>query len=211
MSQAETLPPEEPEVPGLGEQHRRRRWLPVLLGVVGAITVIAVALAVGSTREPAQLVSTGPAAGAQLTTAPTEVTLTFSAPLDARDTHVVVLDPEGNVATVGEIRVTGQTVARSITVTTQGVVTVAYHARFQDGQQLNGSHRFTVGRASGPTPPIPAVPGAPVGGGGAGGGHVHPLGPVAIGLTALVLVVGTVVLVTGSRRGARRRGQGPVS
>lgn len=179
-----------------------------MAAAAAVVTLVTVALVVGGTREPAALVTADPPAGGRLPAAPTVVTLTFSGPLDPGDTHVVVLGPDGTAVTATGFQVSGDTVTQPVVIPDPGTVTVAYHARFQDGQQLTDVHRFTVGAAGADPGPDPAeLPSELVDevGTDPGGGHVHPLGPVTVGVAVSILLAGLSVLAVALRRGPRVR------
>lgn len=181
---------------------RRRRLVAVLgVAVVVAAVLIGLRLATG-TQEPAALVGAEPADGARLAAPPAEVSLTFSAEVDAGATHVIVVDPDGTPRSAGEPVVRGGTVRQPVEITGAGPLVVAYHVTFRDGRELSGQQRFVVGTAAGEVPPEAAEGALAAAEEADGGPHDHGrLGPLA-GAAALAIVAGgaTVLTVAFRRR-----------
>ncbi|HKA69738.1 MAG TPA: copper resistance CopC family protein [Actinomycetes bacterium] len=160
-------------------------WLPGL--AVGTAVVLAVGVAVMLADGPpegdhAAVTSTSPADGATLATAPTEVGLTFTRPVDPNRSHIFVMDEPGtaSVHTTGALRQTAPgRLSQPISMAEAGAVSVAYHVTFVDGAVSTGSLRFTVGSGTGAGQPAPAS------------AHNHDIDPVS---AALLLADGIAVL-----------------
>jgi methionine-rich copper-binding protein CopC len=154
-----------------------------LLGIgVGAGIALAVLLTAAPLgRAPgtaAAVASSSPADGATLATAPTDVDLVFTEPVDRF--HVAVVDSAGTVVARGRARIgRPEQVRQPVVVTVPSAVTVAYHVSFASGQELTGTIRFGVGTAADRAPAPPDV------------AHGHDMDP----LSAVLLVVDGAVVV----------------
>jgi methionine-rich copper-binding protein CopC len=117
-------------------------------GVLLLLTSVAVPFAVATGAAPAaahnSLKSSTPADGEQLTTAPTEVTLTFMQSADPRFVKVAVRGPGGASATAGGPTVTGTVVHQPLGPLTSGKYTVEYRVVSQDGHPVSGALSFTL-------------------------------------------------------------------
>lgn len=114
-----------------------------------------------------RLVSTGPAAGATLTTPLTEVTLAFSGPLKEQFTSVVVVGPDGTLFGEGAARVTGTdgtTVVQPLLGLPAGTVRVSWRVVARDGDPAEGGFTFTVAPGAATAAVGRAGPGATAGG-----------------------------------------------
>lgn len=147
----------------------RRTLLPV------AGLALAAALTVGTAGAAAahdELVSTDPAAGSTLATAPTAVSLTFSGELLDLSATVVAEGPQGAVA-VGEAVVDGTTVQASMPDgLADGEYLVTWRVVSGDGHPIQGTLAFTLATGSTSAPgaatasaepadPTPSAPPAP--------------------------------------------------
>lgn len=117
-----------------------------------------VLIAVLATAIPAsahdQLISSSPAEGEVLATAPAEVVLRFSGDLIVLDTSmtgavVMVVDESGRDWVSGEIDVQGSTITAPLEA---GMPVAGYQVRWQvvseDGHPISGSTPFTIGDAA---------------------------------------------------------------
>lgn len=125
-----------------------------------AVTVTAAAILL-LTAVPASahagLEAAAPADGAQLSTAPEEVTLTFTEPLNPEFVQLAVLGPDGAPVTRGAARVDGPVVRQPVTSTADGAHTVAYRVVSTDGHPVSGQLSFTVaGSAAAPSSTAPS-------------------------------------------------------
>jgi methionine-rich copper-binding protein CopC len=92
-----------------------------------------------------ELISSSPAAGADLDTAPTEVTVTFDDELDPDKSSFTVTDADGKVVGTGEVDLTvadRNVMTGTVTITDPGVYTVGYTVAGVDGHVLGGAFSF---------------------------------------------------------------------
>jgi methionine-rich copper-binding protein CopC len=168
--------------------HARRSRIPAILAMLMLVAFPALAAAHAFPE------SSSPAPGANLQTAPTEVTITFDDEIDPASSHFKVKDEGG--ANVGsgkaDLTVADRNVLRGdVTITEPGLYSVLWTALSIDGDTTTGS--FTFGfQATGPVPsdapqqenPDTAMPPAPA----------APLPFTVLGGTALLLAA--VLLAT---------------
>jgi copper transport protein len=126
----------------------RRRAIPALL-------VFALALAVPTALDAhARLKASNPAAGAQLTTPPTSIRLTFSEEATPGFSAIALSGPAGAVA-LGPLTVDSASkltlVAEVPTSLAAGTYTVSWRAAAADGHPTRGTFTFTVIAAAAPT------------------------------------------------------------
>jgi methionine-rich copper-binding protein CopC len=118
-----------------------------------AVALLALPTAVAAHAE---LVSSDPAAGAKLDSAPPEVTLTFSNEIDPDGSSFEVTDADGVVVGIGEIDLTvaDRNVMRGdVSITEPAVYTVSWTSVALDGDKLTGT--FSFGYATDQTIPKP--------------------------------------------------------
>jgi methionine-rich copper-binding protein CopC len=116
------------------------RAVGALLGAV-LITVVLVAPAAAHVV----LVTSSPTAGANLQTAPTEVSVTFGDELDPDLSSFTVSGPGSTEVGSGEVDLTvadRNVMSGPVTITAPGVYTVTYKVAGVDGHQLEGSFSF---------------------------------------------------------------------
>jgi methionine-rich copper-binding protein CopC len=116
------------------------RWIGAVLGaaLLSGISVTAVAAHV-------ELITSSPAAGANLPTAPTEVTITFDDELDPDLSSFTVADASSVEVGGGEVDLTvadRNVMTGPVTIAQPGVYTVTYHVAGVDGHELEGSFSF---------------------------------------------------------------------
>lgn len=132
-----------------------RRRARALLGAAVAASILVVApfaLAAPASAHD-ELLSTDPADGSSLASAPDAVTLTFGEDVVELGTAVVVVDAAGVKLADGPLVVDGAVVTRPITApTVPGEVTVSYRVVSADGHPVTGRFSFTVAEAASPTP-----------------------------------------------------------
>src|SRR5262249_38964951 len=122
--------------------HRTASRIALLAVRVGA----ALALAPGAGWASDGLTSADPANGAALDTPPGPVLLTFSAPPAADLSHVSTRDGSGREMGTGEPTRAGSDGLRlPVSIRSTGDYTVAYHVVFDDGSDVIGVLRFSVG------------------------------------------------------------------
>ena len=91
------------------------------------------------------LLSSSPAASANLSTAPTEVTITFDDELDPDLSSFTVTGPGSTEVGSGEVDLTiadRNVMAGAVTITAPGVYTVTYDVAGVDGHELTGTFSF---------------------------------------------------------------------
>ena len=140
--------------------------------VIGVVAVIAVLGALSVARPAAAsafLVAATPSHGSALPTAPQEVLLTFSEPVEVVGDGVAVVGPAGGRVDPGTVRrprpeVVAVPLPGVVAVTRQGTYTVAWHVVSADSRPARGAVTFSIGSAPGAarasaTGPSPAVTG----------------------------------------------------
>jgi methionine-rich copper-binding protein CopC len=161
-------------------------------------------LAAAPALAHAELESSNPDDGAQLTTAPTAVSLTFTEGLTAAKSSLVLEGPDGEVGTArpeadgaSEIRLDGLTLA-------PGAYTIRWTAAADDGHIERGTTTFTIAEPTAPpatagaapsatpsaSPPAPSAGAAPTPAPSAG-----PTDPAASGGDVLLPIVAALALV----------------
>jgi methionine-rich copper-binding protein CopC len=157
---------------------------------VALAAVLVLVLSVpGAARADGGLLTADPATGSVLVTAPTSVTLEFSAEIWLTESHLAVLDQAGKsvsnevAAPVGERRL-----RVPVRLAEAGDFTVAYHVAFLDGTSVTGAHRFSYGTGQAPAPLDPAASRLAAE---AVSAHAHSID----GLSATLLVVDGLVLL----------------
>lgn len=166
------------------------------------------------------LVSSDPAAGAALTTAPTQVALTFNNDvLTGVANQIQVHGPDGaSVAGDGLAAVEGRVVTVPVTITANGTYSVAWHVVSSDGHPVEGTFTFDLA-----SPDAPAADETPDASGQASASSAsaapsasaeaqadgqsddvdHSGAIVAWVITGIVVVIGVAAIVLGVRRSRR--------
>jgi copper resistance protein C len=112
------------------------------LTIMAAVALLAIP-AVASAHV--ELVSSSPDAGANLDTAPTEVTVTFDDELDPDHSTFTVADADGNEVGSGEVDLTvadRKVMHGDVTISDPGVYTVSYTVAGVDGHEIEGTFSF---------------------------------------------------------------------
>lgn len=117
--------------------------------ITTALVALLTVLGLVSTAVPAaahdQLLSSAPADGETLTTAPTELALTFNAELAAIGTAVLVAAPDGTDVTAGEPVTAGTGVTVPLAPgLTGGAYQVTWRVTSSDGHPIEGTFTFTL-------------------------------------------------------------------
>ena len=123
--------------------------------LVGAVVTTVVWAAPASAHV--ELVTSSPGAGANLSTAPTKVSITFDDELDPDLSSFTVTGPGSATVGSGEVDLTvadRNVMIGSVTITAPGVYSVTYEVAGVDGHQLEGS--FSFGYQATTTIPDPA-------------------------------------------------------
>jgi methionine-rich copper-binding protein CopC len=116
----------------------------------------------------AQVVSTSPAKGATVTTAPTQVSVTFNEPVRADLLQFAVTDQYGQSVTAGTPAAVDTTARQALGSIQAGYLTVAWRAVSADGHPIAGTFSFRYAPPPGAAPsaadssasPPPADPSA---------------------------------------------------
>lgn len=123
--------------------------LPRTLGRVVGLLALTPALALAHGR----LLSSTPTAGGRVTTAPRELQLTFSEPVELAVSRVQLLGADGRAIALAKpsLAEAGRTVRAGIPTTlAAGTYTVSWRVAGRDGHPVAGKFNFTVGGAATP-------------------------------------------------------------
>jgi methionine-rich copper-binding protein CopC len=133
---------------------RSRGAWPLIIGVL-------LALASGNSAQAATLVSSSPAAGAKISTALTQVTVTADSALAEMGSSLTVTGPDGTRVDDGSVQPNGATALVGVkTLTAVGDYKVTYQLILANGQNLSGGYAFTFSPSSTTTPSGTATPSA---------------------------------------------------
>ncbi|WP_214111332.1 copper resistance CopC family protein [Acrocarpospora catenulata] len=136
-----------------------RRLLTVLL-----LGVAVTALPVPAAQAHNILVGSDPAKGATLSTAPTEVTLTFDQPVRVEFAKMALTDAAGTHYESGKVTADDKDVTIAVrALTAPGQYTIGYQILSNDGHPVTGGVTFTYapGGTASATPTAPATPAPP--------------------------------------------------
>ena len=92
-----------------------------------------------------ELIESSPAAGANLDTAPSEVSVTFDDELEPNGSHFTVVDTDGQKAGGGDVDLTvadRNVMNGSVNISKPGIYTVRYTVAGVDGHVLHGTFSF---------------------------------------------------------------------
>jgi methionine-rich copper-binding protein CopC len=170
---------------------------PLTISVLGA--GVALALTTSAVTAHVRLLSSSPAAGANLPTAPTSVTINVDDELDPDLSHFTVTDASSAEVGTGSVDLTvadRNVMTGAVTITEPGIYTVSYQVAGVDGHVLEGTFSFGYRTSL-------AIPN-PTGGHDADTAMHRPAGrPAAILVVAFVLL--GAMAVTATRLPASRR------
>ncbi|MGY1840674.1 MULTISPECIES: copper resistance CopC family protein [unclassified Modestobacter] len=144
--------------PGPPSERRRRGAPGALLGLLGLLTALVLAVGTAPAQAHDGLVRSTPAAGAALSAAPAAVQLDFSgAPLPL-GTQVLVTGPDGTVS-AGAPEIQGASVVQALAADVPaGSYTVQWRSTSSDGHNVEGTYGFTVTPGAAPAAPVSAEP-----------------------------------------------------
>ena len=128
----------------------------LLRGALGAGVLTAASAA--SVAAHVELVSSSPAAGANLSSPPSEVTITFDGELDPDGSSFTVTGASSVAVGGGEVDLTvadRNVMVGAVTITEPGIFSVTYTAVGVDGHALAGG--FSFGYLATATIPVPTV------------------------------------------------------
>lgn len=178
-------------------------------GAVALLTaVIGLATAAPASAHP-YLLSSDPAAGAVLSTAPERIDITYTEGLDRSYCRVVLIAPDGTRIPTRQVSAgqpTELAVVAQRALTAQGTYDVAWTAVGDDGHTVTGDFGFSVGHPS--ANPALAGAGSPTAGTSSTSGGAERLVRIALPfftvLLAGILLLGGLLAPTG-RRASRAR------
>jgi methionine-rich copper-binding protein CopC len=153
------------------------------------------ALSASTVTAHVELISSTPVAGANLSTAPTEVTITFDDELDPDLSHFEVADAASVKVGSGEVDLTvanRNVMTGPVTITAPGVYTVSYTVAGVDGHLLEGAFSFGYQATS-------AIPGPT-------GDEGPDTAMTSRGGTSILVLLGWVLLLASGVVAARRMG-----
>ena len=161
----------------------RRLLLPVVLAGLAVFGFATPALAHNV------LVGSDPAAGSSVASGPSQVTLTFDAPVQFGANYLTVIGPDGNHwENSDNATVNGDSVATSVApLGPAGVYKIGYRIISADGHPVSGEVTFTLAKAGTGTPPARSS--------GGGAGTATALGSSSGGVPVWAWVLGAVVLL----------------
>jgi copper resistance protein C len=134
------------------------RILAPLLSLVLAVLALAGA---GTASAHATLISSDPAPGTALAAPPASVSATFSEELQTAFAAMTVVGPDGNLWSVGEVRVNGPVASVDVRpLGPAGTYTANYRVTSADGHVITGSWSFelTVAETGTPGPAVAPAP-----------------------------------------------------
>ncbi|MGI9004465.1 MAG: copper resistance CopC family protein [Pseudonocardia sp.] len=155
----------------------------------------------------ARLLSSDPADGASLSTAPERVSLTFNENMQPGFTTLTVIGPDGGAYQSGEVTADGAVVSIAVApLGPAGRYEIGYRVVSEDGHPVTGSVGFTLttsgpGAAAAPPPTTDTAPPASV-----AAPELDPNG--GGGVPVWLWIVGAIVLVGGGIVAALRLGRG---
>ncbi|OZB87762.1 MAG: hypothetical protein B7X41_11700 [Microbacterium sp. 14-71-5] len=201
-----------------GHRALHRSVLAVLVAALVSVLGLAGAGPAAAHGEP---VSTDPADGASVATAPDQVTLTFTDKAIALGTEVKVTAPDGSVVSTGDPQLGPTTVAQPLApARPAGTYTVVWRVTSADGHPVSGTFPFAATSAVGVAAPtqsavpsqVPsATPGAAVASPSAAGpaptptASADPAPSASTGRPSYWLVVGAVLVLAAAAAALGRR------
>lgn len=176
-----------------------------------------VALAVLPSAKHATLVSSEPAANSRLASAPTQVRLVYSEPIEGKLAKVSIVPASGTTIVLragGDPRDVHAVIA-PVDALSAGTYKVQWRVVSADGHPVDGSFSFTVGDTTASTPVAPVTPPQPapepreepeVWGPAAFGAPLIPAVLRGTGLGALMAAAGLLLFMAGAKPNAAQRG-----
>jgi copper resistance protein C len=163
--------------------------------LIAAATAAALLMLPATVLGHVEVTSSSPAAGENLDTAPTEVTVTFDDELDPDKSTFTVTDADGNEVGSGEVDLSvadRNVLSGPVTISDPGVYTVSYTVAGVDGHVVEGT--FSFGYNTDDTIPEPT------------GGEDHDSPDTALPRRAAPLapMLGGILLALGCLLAARR-------
>ena len=129
------------------------RRLAALVAAATGVTFVLLGAGMPASWAHDELVSSSPAGGATVATAPSGVELRFSAPAQALGTRVQVRGPDGAVVSQGSPQLRDATVTQPLAdELPAGAYTVQWRVTSADGHPVSGTFGFTIPPGAGPAP-----------------------------------------------------------
>lgn len=139
----------------------------VTLAALAAITLSAAVALLGvvpAASAHEQVVSSSPAAGEQLTAAPSEVAVNFTADIMNIGAVMLLSDESGTEWELGEVVPEGITARTAVaSELPDGRYTLAWRVVSGDGHPISGTVPFTIGEVAVASAPAPSATGSPTG------------------------------------------------
>lgn len=186
-----------------GRGPARAGWWPLRLLATAGVVLAALLGSATPALAHNVLVSSDPADGATLDTAPAQVSFTFDQPIENFDPALKVFGPNGNDFATAAPTVVGNTVSAPVTWGEAGSYRAVFRIVSADGHPVTGEITFTLtaaaaGTASGtPTSAADSGSGAAAGDDGSGG-----LGAwlwLIVGAAAVLVIAAVVIAVRRPR------------
>lgn len=157
--------------------------------------VATMTLSVGTAAAHSVAMSSNPEDGAQIATAPEQVSVTFNEDLQEQFAALTVVGPDGNLWSKSDPVIEGPTISVEIDgLGPVGEYTIAYRVTSADGHPVSGTRTFTLTEEGTGTPGEPAS-GEAAADGEEGGG----------GVPVWIFVVLAVVVIAGGLAFALRK------
>lgn len=172
--------------------------------VTAAVSIVAMIALAGPASAHNVLVSSSPANGATVQTAPKTVSLTFDQPIENFDPALKVLGPNGNDFTTSAPLIQGATISATMSAGPAGPYRVVYRIVSADGHPVTGQITFVLsdsaaGSAVGIPTEQPSAPADQASSGGALSGLGVWIWVVAI-VAALIIIAAIVIAARRPRR-----------
>jgi methionine-rich copper-binding protein CopC len=136
-------------VPARPEPRRRAARSAAALAAATLLAVVSAVAGAAPASAHDRLTGSTPKDGSTVTTAPTEVELTFTDEVQELGLTVLVKDPSGASVADGKPSIDGDTVVQKLdALTASGVYTVAYRVVSSDGHPISGRFTFTASLAA---------------------------------------------------------------
>lgn len=177
---------------------RQRAFAPWRVFLAFAFTGLALLVGSDAASAHTELLGSDPADGANVTTSPPQITLTFTQRVQPGFSSTAVVGPDGTQFQAGAPVENGSTVSVPVRpLSTPGEYTTGYRVLSADGHPVEGSIRFVFSGSATQAAPVQstatdptATTSAPAAAGKQDGGT--PLWPWLLGLS-LLLVVGAII------------------
>ncbi|MFD4369585.1 copper resistance protein CopC [Rhodococcus sp. NPDC058521] len=142
---------------------------PIRTVAVGLLALVALFLTAGPAAAHSVVTGSDPEDGAQISSGPAEVTVTFNEALQEGFASLTVVGPDGNLWSRSDAKVDGPTVSTEVgDLGPVGDYTIAFRVTSADGHPVSGTRTFTLTEEGSGTPG-PAADSSGSGDSGSGG------------------------------------------